>query len=93
LYVRDRGLPDVLVMPPGSIALELLLDAFLVASPLHRSLGCLPSHARVVLLVENASLLGLSMHGQGLLLQVLDETLQVVILDRLEAKRRGGWQG
>jgi hypothetical protein len=32
-------------------------------------------------------------HGQGLLLQVLDETLQVVILDRLEAKRRGSWQG
>jgi hypothetical protein len=91
--VRDRGLPDVLVVSPGSIALELLLDALLVASPLHRSLCRLPSHARVVLLVENASLLGLSVHGQGLLLQVLDETLQVVILDRLEAKRRGGWQG
>ena len=57
------------------VVCKLLLDGVLVGGAEDVALGFLVFYALVILLVKHLALFGLAVHGQGLILQLLDETL------------------
>ena len=57
------------------VVCELLLDGVLEGGAEDVALVFLVLHTLVILLVKHLALFGLAVHGQGLILQLLDETL------------------